>query len=133
VRAVPSDWLDELESTLAGSDVADAVVTVAFVAGREVPVGLEELGAATRRALLVLASGGDPNRGLDLEGPAVERLADELDAPERRAALEAGLRALATGAGARPHVAETAHALLAAPERAWRAYACAVLAESLSG
>ena len=29
--------------------------------------------------------------------------------------------------------AETAHALLDAPEQAWRAYACAALAESLSG
>ena len=130
---MPDDWLDELEATLVGVEVADAVVTVAFVAGREVPVEPDELRAATRRALLVLASGGDPNRGLDLEGPAVERLADELDAPERRAALEAGLSALAAAAGARPHVAETAHGLLAAPERAWRAYACAVLAESLSG
>lgn len=130
---MPDDWLDELEASLASSELADAVVTVAFVAGREVPVEPEDFHAAVRRALLVLASGGDPNRGLDLEGPAVERLADELDAPERRAALEAGLRALAGAAGARPHVAETAHALLAAPERAWRAYACAALAESLSG
>ena len=51
----------------------------------------DELRAATRRAQLVLAAGGDPHRGLDLDGPAVERLAEELDSTERRAALEHGL------------------------------------------
>lgn len=125
-------WLDELEATLASSDVATAVVTVASVAGRGVPTDEGQLRAATRRALLVLAAGGNPQRGLDLDGPAVERLADELDSAERREALVAGLRELASSAGARPHVAETAHALLDAPDRAWRAYACAVLAESLA-
>ena len=125
-------WLDELEATLAAADVATAVVTVASVAGRGVPTDEEQLSAATRRALLVLAAGGDPQRGLDLDGPAVERLADELDSAERREALAAGLRELASSAGARPHIAETAHALLDAPDRAWRAYACAVLAESLA-
>jgi hypothetical protein len=130
---MPAAWLDELEASLAASEVGEAVVTLAFVAGREVRVEPDELRAATRRAQLVLAAGGDPHRGLDLDGPAVERLAEELDAPERRAALEAGLRALLADAGGRSHVAETAHALLAAPERAWRAYACAALAESLSG
>ena len=126
-------WLDELEAALAASDVATAVVTVASVAGHGVPTDEgRQLFAATRRALLVLAAGGDPQRGLDLDGPAVERLADELDSAERREALAAGLRELASSAGARPHVAETAHALLDAPDRAWRAYACAVLAESLA-
>lgn len=125
-------WLDELEATLAGVDVATAVVTVASVAGRDVPLDEDEAHAATRRALLVLASGGDPERGLDVDGPAVERLAGELDSPERRDALVSALRDLAAEAGARPHVAETVHALLDAPERAWRAYACAVLAESLA-
>jgi hypothetical protein len=129
---VREPWLDELEATLAAADVATAVVTVASVAGRSVPADDDELAAATRRALLVLAAGGDPHRGLDLDGPAVERLADELDSAERRTALAAGLRELVSAAGARPHVAETAHALLDAPERAWRAYACAVLAESLA-
>jgi hypothetical protein len=125
------DWLDELEATLAAAELADAVVTVAFVAGRDVPIDPDELQAATRRAVLVLAAGGDPQRGLDLEGPAVERLAAELDSTERRAALEQGLRTLA--ASGRPHVAETAHALLDAPARAWRAYACATLAASFDG
>jgi hypothetical protein len=128
---VPEAWLDELEASLAVSEVGDAVVTLAFVAGRDVRVEPDELRAATRRAQLVLAAGGDPHRGLDLDGPAVERLADELDSAERRAALDHGLRDLA--ASGRPHVAETANALLDAPGRAWRAYACAALAESLSG
>jgi hypothetical protein len=129
---VREGWLDELEATLAGVDLATAVVTVASVAGRDVPLDEDELHAATRRALLVLAAGGDPERGLDIDGPAVERLAEELDSPERRAAFVAALRDLFDRAGARPHLAETAHALLDAPDRAWSAYACAVLAESLA-
>ena len=46
-----------------------------------------ELKAAVRRAMLILAAGGDPHRELALGDVAVERLAEELDLPERRAVL----------------------------------------------
>lgn len=125
-------WLDELEALLAGTDEATAVVTVASVAGRELELDPEELRGAGRRALLVLAAGGDPSRGLDLDGPAVIGLASELDAEERRGALEDGLFRLLEDARGLLHVSETVHALLATPDIAWRAYACAVLAEQLA-
>ena len=105
---------------------AEELVTVAWLAGRGVPVDEDELRGALRRALLLLASGGDPHRGLELDGRAVIALADELDAPERREALAAGLRGLL---GEAPEV----ELLLAEPELAWRAYACALLAEELAG
>jgi hypothetical protein len=125
-------WLDELEAIVAGADAGVAVVTVASVAGREVPVDEDEVRAEVRRALLVLAAGGDPERGLDVNGTAVVRFADELETPERRNALTAGLERLAAEALGHPHTSELVRALRDDPETAWRAYACAVLAEELS-
>jgi hypothetical protein len=132
VDRVHEPWLAELESLLAASDEAIAVTTVASVAGREIEIGEDERRAAGRRALLVLASGGDPTRGLDLDGPAVSRLAAELDDAERRAALEDGLFRLLELATGFPHVSETVRALLSARDVAWRAYACSLLAEQLA-
>ena len=125
-------WLDQLEGLLVEADEATAVVTVASVAGRDLEIDPDEVHGAGRRALLVLAAGGDPSRGLDLDGPAVLGLASELDAPERRDALEDGLfRLLGEGRGL-PHVSETVQALLATPDVAWSAYACSLLAEELA-
>lgn len=125
------DWLDQLEAIVAEADAGVAVVTVASVAGRDVPLD-DEVRGEVRRALLVLAAGGDPERGLDLNGPAVVRFAEELDAPERRAVLAAGLEQLAADALGHPHTSELVRALMDDPETAWRAYACAVLAAELS-
>jgi hypothetical protein len=129
---VDADWLDRLEAIVAGAEAAVAVVTVASVAGRDVPLDGDEVHGEVRRALLVLAAGGDPERGLDLNGPAVGRFAEELDTPERRKALAVGLERLAADALGHPHTSELVHALRDDSETAWRAYACAVLAEELS-
>ena len=125
-------WLDQLEALLVEADEATAVVTVASVAGRDLEIDPGEVHGAGRRALLVLAAGGDPSRGLDLDGPAVLGLASDLDAPERREALEDGLFHLLEDAKGLPHVSEAGQALLAAPDLAWRAYACSLLAEQLA-
>jgi hypothetical protein len=125
-------WLDKLEALLADADEATAVVTVASVAGREIQVDGDELRGAARRALLVLAAGGDPSRGLDLDGPAVIGLAGELGARERRDALEDGLFRLLEDAKGFPHVSEAVRGLLASRDVAWRAYACSLLAEQLA-
>jgi hypothetical protein len=127
-----ADWLDRLEGIVAEAETGVAVVTVAAVAGRDVPIDEDELRGEVRRALLVLAAGGDPERGLDVNGPAVATFAGELDSPERRRALDAGLERLGADALGHAHVSELVHALRAEPETAWRAYACAVLAEELS-
>lgn len=124
-------WLDQLEDLLAASDEATAVVTAASVAGRELELDPDDLRGAGRRALLVLAAGGDPSRGLDLDGPAVIGLASELDAPERREALEDGLFRLLELARGLPHLSEAVRGLLAARDLAWRAYACSLLADQL--
>jgi hypothetical protein len=105
---------------------AEELVALAWLAGREVPLDEDELRGAVRRSMLLLASGGDPQRGLDLEGRAVTALADELETPERRAALLAGLHSL-------EREAPNAELLLAEPELAWHAFACGLLAEELAG
>jgi hypothetical protein len=129
---VDADWLDQLEAIVADAEAGVAVVTVASVAGRDVPLDDDEVRGEVRRALLVLAAGGDPERGLDLNGPAVVRFAEELDTPARREELAAGLERLVAEALGHPHTSELVHALRDDPETAWRAYACAVLAEELS-
>jgi hypothetical protein len=131
---VPAPWLADLERTLAEGDedsLAITVVVLASVAGAEVRLDGEERAGAVRRALLLLAAGGDPNRGLDLGGRAVRALATDLDDPERRAILASELAGLASDAEGLPHVSEALHGLLDAPDVAWRAYACSLLAEAL--
>jgi hypothetical protein len=81
--------------------------------------------------MLVLAAGGDPHRDLDLDSVAVERLAAELDAPDRRAALAAALAGL--DAEGLPTVTEAARFLGSDPELAWRVFALALVADELAG
>jgi hypothetical protein len=120
------DWLQLLEQ---GSPI-DALPALAYAAGVEIELGDEAPGAA-RRALLLLATGGDPIRGLDLNGRAVSALAEEIDAPGHRAQVAAGLARLERQAQGLPGVLEAIGRLRRDPEVAWRAYAAGVLADSL--
>jgi hypothetical protein len=88
---------------------------------------------AQRRAVQLLAAGGAPQRELDLDGRAVNAIADDLDAPERREALAEGLRRLRETANGLPLVAGRIESLEADPSLAWRWFAVTVLAEELSG
>ena len=127
-------WLAALERTLAGGDddsLAIGVVVLASVAGSGIRLDDEERDGAVRRALLLLAAGGDPNRGLDLDGRAVRALATDLDDLDRRDSLASSLADLAVQAQGLPHVSEALHGLLDAPDVAWRAYACSLLAKRL--
>jgi hypothetical protein len=95
-----------------------------------VPIVDAELNAARRRAMFVLAAGGDPHRELDLDSVAVAKLAADLDTPERRDALAAGLGALE--ADGLPKVSGAVELLLSEPEAAWRIFALALLADELA-
>lgn len=92
----------------------------------------EELPAALRRALFVLASGGDPHRDVDPNGRAVTTLANELDAPERRAELASALSALREAGAGLHRVTEAVDLLLGDADGAWRWLAAALLADELS-
>src|SRR4051794_41799853 len=67
----------------------EATAALAWVAAQGVAFDQAELGAARRRALLLLASGGDPRRELEPDSRAVAGLADDLDSAERRGRLPA--------------------------------------------
>jgi len=99
----------------------------------DVPVEEAELKAARRRAMLVLAAGGDPHRELALDDVAVDRLAAELDSPARRAALAAALDGLAADVEGLPATTGALTALRADPALAWQTYALALLADELAG
>ena len=105
---------------------------LALVARDSIDLDDGELAAAIRRALLVLASGGDLHRELSLDDRAVTGLAADLDDPSRRAELEAALRALRARADELPEAASALDSLLSDGDRAWRALAAALLADELT-
>jgi hypothetical protein len=133
----PAAWLLDLERSLAEDtgteNLAVGLVVLASVAGAGVPVEPEDVRAASRRSLLLLAAGGDPERGLDLNGRAVTAMADELRTVDRQLALEQGLVDLRFQAEGLPHASEAVHGLMHTPDLAWRAYAAGLLAEELGG
>jgi hypothetical protein len=105
---------------------------LAYVAVQSLELDEAEVQAARRRALLVLASGGDPRRELEPDGRAVSVLAGELDSVERRDGLQAALKRLREGANGLPAVSRALDGLLADATLAWRWAACALLAEELA-
>ena len=130
-------WLIDLERALANDEgtetLAVALVVLASVAGADVPIDRDEVRGAARRAVFLLTAGGDPERGLDLDGRAVTALAEELRTVDRQLALERGLLDLRAQAAGLPHASEAIHGLIDAPDVAWRAYAAGLLAEELGG
>jgi hypothetical protein len=125
--------LEELEPTLREWGDGQACAMLAFVAAEHVSLPEDELRAALRRALLVLAAGGDPHRELELDGPGVAGFAKDLDSPARRAELESALRRLRAEAESLPRATFLLDALLEDAELAWRSLAVALLAEELGG
>src|SRR5579864_9850487 len=107
---VPRPGLEELEQ----SDL-DLRVALAWLVRDEVGIDESDLNAARRRAMFVLAAGGDPHRELDFDAVAAERLATELDTPERRAALATALATLAEEAAGLTNVSAELAELLAEP------------------
>lgn len=127
-------WLTTLDTRLAQADdeeLAEAIASIAYVAAAEIAIPEDDVKSASRRAMLLLAAGGDPMRGLDLDGRAVLSLAADLETPERIAALVRGLDELAGQARSHEHVKAAVEALQDTPDVAWRAYAAALLAEQL--
>jgi hypothetical protein len=124
--------LEHLEPHLRETKPDGAAAMLALVARDSVDLDTGELGAAIRRALLVLASGGDLHRELSLDDRAVTGLAEDLDDPTRRAELEAALRDLRAMAEEVPEAATTLDSLLSDGDRAWRALAAALLADELT-
>jgi hypothetical protein len=122
--------LEELEASGPGS--GELLVVLAWLVRERVEIPEPELNAARRRAMFVLAAGGDPHRELELDSVAAERLAAELDTTERRDRLTAALDELAGQADGLTTVGAAVGELRAEPELAWRTYALALLADELA-
>jgi hypothetical protein len=121
-------WLEQLE----GADETGLLAGLAFLAAKEVTIPEAELNAARRRALFVLAAGGDPHRSLEPGGPAARALAADLDTPDRRADAARALDGLAAQAQGLAAVTAALDRLRGDSELAWRWLACALLAEELA-
>jgi len=124
-------FLETIEYRLAGEEQVEVEVSLTLLGGQRVELGEDELRAARRRAVQLLAVGGDPRRELDPEGRAVSALAADLETPARKEALAAGLASLRGTVDGLPEVSARLERLLGDKERAWRWYACTLLGEEL--
>lgn len=124
-------WLGQLEQAVAAGDDRGADVALVYLVRDDVLLDEDELHGALRRAVLLLATGGDPRRGLDIDGRAVTALADDLDAPAHRAELLAALEDVADLLAGLPQLTARVAALRDDPDRAWRTLALALLADEL--
>lgn len=122
--------LEELEGSGLDPRSSELLVILCWLVRDEIAIDEAELNGARRRAMFVLAAGGDPHRDLGLDSVAAERLADELDTPERRTQLAAALEVLP--AEELPTVAAAKEALRADAELAWRSFALSLLADELA-
>jgi hypothetical protein len=114
--------LEEIDAE--APDDAQAEAAVAWLAAEELA---DDLMGPVRRALLLLAAGGDPHRPIDTDARAVRALADELDP----AAVARALATLGTAAAGLPRAGAAAASLTADPERARRLVALAILAREI--
>ena len=122
--------LEDLERSGLDPHSSELLVVLCWLVQDHVPVEESTLNAARRRAMFVLAAGGDPHREVGLDSVAAERLAGELETPERRAQLAAALDELP--ADDLPAVAAAVESLRADPELAWRSFALSLLADELA-
>lgn len=124
-------FLEQLESRLSAGEDVEVEVSLALLGGQEVELDEDELRGARRRAMQLLATGGDPRREPDPDGRAGRALADDLDSPGRRSALLEGLVRLQTTVQGLPQVTQRLEGLVADEDAAWRWFACTLLAEEL--
>jgi len=124
-----------MEAWVTGLDAMDddgRRVALAYVAGEQVEIPEDDLNEALRRALVVRAVGGNPQRELSLEEEAVVRLAEELDEAGRRRALSEGLESLRVRLQDRPAASASLDDLLADDDLAWRCFAASRIAAELA-
>jgi hypothetical protein len=129
---VPQESLRDALLTVERAEAEEQWALVCFVAGRGVELDPELVNAAVRRAELLLATGGDPHRSLELYGRPVTAVAHDLDSPAARAELQAGLEGLQAETAGLRGVGEALRLLLADPDLAWQSFAMSLLAAELA-
>jgi hypothetical protein len=129
---VPRSRLEELEGSGLEARSGELLVVLVWLVAADLGIEENDLNAARRRAMFVLAAGGDPHRELDHDSIAAERLSAELDTPELRRALSEALDGLADDADGLETVTEALDLLRSEPDLAWRSLALALLADELA-
>jgi hypothetical protein len=127
------DALDDLLTRVDAGELGDPLPVLAYIAGQSVEIGDEDLNGGRRRALLLVAAGGDPQRDLDIDDRAVKALAADLYTDERREQLGRSIDALVLRVRERPVAREAALFLAADVDLAWRLFSLSLLAEELAG
>jgi len=122
----------ELLELLEAGPSNSLLLGLAWLAGQSIEHNEDEQRAALRRAELLLATGGDPRRELDLDDRAVTSVAADLDEEAAREQLEDSLGWLAKEAEGLPGVTRALAELRAQPELAWQCYAAALLADAIA-
>ena len=130
---VAMDPLEDLLARVDAGELGDPLPVLAYVAGSSVEIDESELNGARRRALLLVAAGGEPHRDLDVDDRAVKAIAEDLFTDERRAQLARGIDALVLRVRDLPTVREGALFLAGDVDLAWRLYSLGLLAEELAG
>lgn len=128
-----ADVVRELLARVDSGELGDPLPVLAYLAGEEVEIPDEELNGARRRAVLLVAAGGDPHRELGVDDRAVRSLAADLFSDERRAQLGIGIDAVVLLVRELPTAREAALFLAADVDLAWRLFALGLLAEELAG
>ena len=126
------DPVGDLLARLDQGDLGDPLPVLAYLAGQSVELDEDELNGARRRAMLLVAAGGDPHRELGVDDRAVRAVAADLYSDERRAQLAAAIDALALRVRELPQAREAMLFLAGDIDLAWRLYALGLLAEGLS-
>ena len=129
---MPRSRLEELEASGLEARSGELLVVLVWLVAADLGIEENDLNAARRRAMFVLAAGGDPHRELDHDSIAAERLSAELDTPERRRAISEALDGLADDADGLETVTEALDLLRSEPDLAWRSLALALLADELA-
>jgi hypothetical protein len=126
------DALAELLTRVDAGDLGDPLPVLAYVAGQSVELDEAELNGARRRALLLVAAGGDPHRELEVDDRAVKALATDLYTDDRRGQLGRSIDALVLRVRDLTNAREAALFLAADVDLAWRLFCLGLLAEELA-
>src|SRR5690349_24941011 len=125
------DPMDAVLAQVDAGELGDPLPVLAYLAGQAVEIDEAELNGARRRALLLVAAGGDPHRELDVDDRAVKAIAADLHTAERRDELARSVDALVLRVRALPAARDAALFLAGDIDLAWRLFALALLAEEL--
>jgi hypothetical protein len=126
------DALAELLTRVDAGELGDPLPVLAYVAGQAVELDEAELNGARRRALLLVAAGGDPHRDLEVDDRAVKALAVDLYTDVRREQLGRSIDALVLRVRELATAREADLFLAADIDLAWRLFCLGLLAEELA-